>query len=290
MKQIMKNTIIFFFLFLGLAAVSCNSYESGSGEKPLARVHDKYLYPSDLRGILPTNISRADSAQIARNYVQKWIRTQLMLKKAEVNLTQQELQEIYKQLDETRTSLTIYKYEQQMMFQRMDTAVSEEEIQNFYNEHSDNFILDKNIVKAIFIKIPQGAPNLDRVRGWYRSADENDMNELESYCYQYANKFDYFNDAWIYFDQVVRQLPGEISNQEQFLRYNTYTEAQDSAFHYFVAIRDYMLKGSEAPVAFVEDNIRNIILNKRKLDFTRELEKSVYTDGLTKNEFEIYTQ
>ena len=275
-------------ILLLIVLTACNGYESLNNEKPLARVGEKFLYPSDLQGFVRIGYTETDSIQIIQNYIQKWIKTQLMLKKAEANLTQKELQEIYRQLEETRTSLTIYKYEQQLMMQKMDTVVTEQQIEDYYNENTENFILHKNIVKALYIKIPREAPGISRVSRWYRSTSEADMNELESYCYQFASKFDYFSEDWIFSEQIFKELPREIRNEEQFLRYNDHIELQDSGFYYFAAIRDYMLKGSEAPVGFVRNNIRNIILNKRKIEFLKELEYSVFSDGLIRNEFEIF--
>ncbi|MGC9471279.1 MAG: hypothetical protein ACP5D1_07025 [Bacteroidales bacterium] len=284
----MKKALIA-FLSVILTAVSCVNYEHTNGEQPVARVHNTYLYPSDLTGILPQKYTRTDSIRIVEDYIRKWVKTQLILNKAETNLTQTDLEEIRRQLEHTRASLTIYKYEQEMMRQKMDTTVTAEEIRLYYGDHSENFILDRSIVKATYIKIPDGAPNLEKVRTWYRSEKEEDQNSLESYCYQYASKFDHFDDDWIAFGEILNQLPGEVRNEESFLRYNTSIEMRDSSHHYFVAIRDYQLAGSEAPVEFVDERIRNIILNKRKVTFIRELENSVYNEGLTKNKFEIFT-
>lgn len=282
-KHLSALGALIFLLFTG-----CGQYENKNDELALARVHDKYLYPSDLTGIITPEYSPKDSTELVRNYIDKWIKREIMLQKAEENLSQEELLEITKQLQETRASLTTFKYQQQLIRQIIDTIVTLEEIQNYFEENEPDFMLDKNIVKALYIKLPAGTPNLNRVRVWYRSDDDQDLLELESYCYQYAINYDYFNEEWIYFDDIKKQLPSDIRNEDQFLRYNRQLEMEDSLFHYFVYVREFELKGNSAPIEFVENNIKSIIMNKRKIELINETENSIFMDAMNKNEFEIY--
>jgi hypothetical protein len=132
------------------------------------------------------------------------------------------------------------------------------------------------------------APDLWRVRQMYRSEREEDFKELESYCYQYGVKYDYFDDDWTPFTTITRALPNEIRNPESFLRWNRYIEQQDSAFRYMVNLREHSLAGTVAPLPYVEQKIRSIILNKRKVQFVRDLENNIYKDALNKGSFTIY--
>jgi len=275
-------------VFITVIGVSCQSRDGRKREEPLARVYDQYLYPSDIEGLFSNSLTKADSQQVARRYINKWITQQLLLRKAELNLSPSELDEIQHQLEETRSSLVIFKYEQLLQKQKIDTVITDEQIEEYYRQMASDFVTDRNIVKALYVKVPKNAPNIEKVRTLYRSSRVEDMNELESYCYQYANKYDFFDEDWIYFDNIKSQLPSEIFNDEQFLRYNTSFEMQDSSFYYFVHVREYRLAGSPAPLSFVRDKIQSIILNKRKIEFIRKLEEDIVKDGIKNNEFEIY--
>ena len=272
---------------LCLLAFSCKQLETRSREKPLAQVFEMNLYLSDIRDIFPSNISEEDSIMILQTYVDKWVRKQLILQKAELNLTEEQ-KDVRQQIEEYRSSLLIYKYEQNLILQKLDTLISEEEIATYYAENPSNFNLDRHIVKALFIKLPLDAPDLWRVRQWYRSEREEDFRELERYCYQYGVKYDYFEDQWIPFNTITRALPNEIRNPDNFLRWNRYIEQQDSAYRYMVNLREYSLAGTVAPLPFVEQKIRSIILNKRKVQFVRDLENNIYKDALNKGSFTIY--
>ena len=104
--------------------------------------------------------------------IDKWIRKQLLLEKAELNLTPSQ-KDVEIQLNDYRSSLLIYKYEQEWIKQNLDTVVAENEIREYYKLYSGNFILDENILKALYVKIPVFSPNIDKVKKWYKS-DKND--------------------------------------------------------------------------------------------------------------------
>ena len=266
---------------------SCTQLEPRNREKPLASVFNNHLYPSELKDIFPGNVSPEDSLLILQNYVDKWVKKQLILQKAELNLTEEQ-KDVRLQIEEYRSSLLIYKYEQNLILQKLDTLISGEEVEAYYTENPSNFNLDRHIVKALFIKLPLDAPELWRVRQWYQSDREEDFKELESYCYQYGVNYDYFDDQWIPFTTISRALPNEIRNPESFLRWNKYIEQQDSAFRYMVRLREYSLAGTVAPLPYVDRKIKSIILNKRKVQFVRDLENNIYKDSLNKGSFTIY--
>jgi len=274
-----------FILLIGLG--SCTTLENRSKEKSLARVYEKNLYLSDIQDIFPNHISQADSIIILQSFVDKWVKKQLILQKAELNLTEEQ-KDVRQRLDEYRSSLLIYKYEQNLITQKLDTIITRDEVQAYYDENPSNFSLDDHIIKCLYIKIPIDAPELYKVRQLYRSEREEDVQQLESYCYQYALKYDYFNEQWVPFTNITRELPNEIRSPDRYLRYNRYIEQQDSLYRYLVNIREYKLSGTVAPLPYVEAKIRTIILNKRKVQFVNDLENNIYMDALNKGDFTVY--
>jgi hypothetical protein len=45
-----------------------------------------------------------------------------------------------------------------------------------------------------------------------------------------------------------------------------------------------------APVEYVETDIKNLILNKRKIEFLKQIEENIYKEGIRQNKFKIYTE
>jgi hypothetical protein len=267
--------------------MACDRFETRKTEKPLARVGDVYLYASDVVEIFPAKITQNDSLLILNSYIDKWIKKQLLLQKAELNLTEKQ-KDVSSQIEEYRSSLLIFKYEQSLILQKLDTVISQAEIEEYYNENPSNFILDKNLVKALFIKLPRNVPNMDQFRRLYYSNLEEDIQQLESYCYQYATKYDFFGDFWINFIHIQSELPQRIYSPERSLKWYKRFEQKDSTYNYFVYIRDYRVEGETAPIDYVSDKIKSIILNKRKLQFITEMENDIFNDAMLKGEFTIY--
>lgn len=274
--------LILFSLFLG-----CKQEKVDKNDKPLARVHDKYLYQSDLKQLFPSNILQEDSITLAKNYINDWIKKQLMIEKAEENLSD-ESKDIEKQIEDYRSSLLIFKYRQELIKQKIDTAITQQEIEAYYNEYSANFILNHNIAKALYLKVSKESPEINNVKKWYKSDDAEDLTKLEDYCYQYATKFDNFDNEWISFSNLLSELPLDIDDEERYLRYNKYIETEDSLFYYFVKIDDFALRSTIQPIEYAKPKIKTIILNKRKFSFIEELENNIYNNALNRNEFIIY--
>lgn len=266
---------------------SCQFGNRRLSEDPIARVHDKYLFPSDLTGLQVSGVNDKDSAMIVKNYIDRWIRTQLMVAQAEANLTEEE-KNLQKQIENYKSSLLIYKYKQNLLKTKLDTLVSESEIQEYYESNPSNFLLSEHIIKGLYLKLPRSAPNLWRVRSWYRSDEEDDIEKLEAYCYDHADVYEWYNQQWVYFDDLIQRIPVKITNRESFLRYNNRIDVRDTTHQYFLSIRDYKLAGTTAPLSMVSDDIKSIILNKRKINFVQGLENEIYRDAQNRNIFEMY--
>lgn len=263
----------------------CSPKTSSDGEA-VARVGSSKLYMEDVASVIPGNIGHEDSIMMAEDYIKKWIKQELLLQKAEENLSDAE-KDVSKQLEEYRKSLILYRYKNALMHQRMDTTVTNEEISNYYNENSEKFMLSKNIVKAIFIKMPGDFANPEVLKEMCNDTSAEGIIELRDYCLQYAKVFDIFTERWVDFQLVAKNIPQTIDNPEQFLQNNRMIEHSDDDYYYLVSILDYKLKNESAPLEFVEDNIKNLILNRRKIDFLKQVENNIYTEGIEKNKFEI---
>ena len=282
----MSRTLVYMSLVL-MVTTSCSLISRGSKEEPVARVYDIYLYPSDLDTAIPDGISGKDSLILAKRYINTWVRDQLMLSRAEQALTVEQ-KDFENQIAEYHRSLLIFSYRQKLLQQKLDTVVNMEEIQSYYEENSSNFILGQDVIKGTFIKVPLSAPRIDQLRSWSYTNREEDLDNIEKYCITYAKKYSNFNDTWIYFSTIKPQLPMTISDPSRYLKYNKNVETTDSMFRYLLHVSDHLPEGEMTPLEIVSDNITSIILNKRKIEFFRDLEQRVYDDGVARNQFEIY--
>ena len=266
----------------------CKNKQDQEQRVPVAKVGNIIFYYDQIPRLLQPGLSPTDSTAIIQNYINGWAKKQLLYLKAAENLSPDFKNEIEKQLQETRTNLVIYQYQRQMMLEKMDTAITEEELKSYYTTNEKNFKLNSNIVKALFIKLTAEVPDINKIRTWSRSNDQKDLQQLESYCYQFAEKFDDFNEEWVTMDKLSIELPRDIVNQDDFLRYNNWYETRDSSSVYLITIRDYRLRYSLAPFEYVRDDVKSIILNNRRFKFLQSLENGIYNEAIKEDIFKIY--
>jgi hypothetical protein len=281
------NKIVYLSLLLMLIA-GCKNNKPVAKRITMAKVGNITLYYDQIPVQIQPGMSETDSLAVIKNYINKWSKKELLDQMAEKNLSPEFKNEMTRQLEETRSNLMIYQYQRQMMLQKMDTVISEQEIEEYYAKNEKNLKLNFNIVKVMFVKILKETPDIDKARIWCRSNLQTDINQLESYCYRFAEKFDNYNEEWIPMNQLSGELPQDIENQEDFLKRNTFYETRDSLSVYFIAIRDYKLKQSLAPYEYIKDDIKAIILNNRRFEFLKSLEDGIYNEALKENTIKIY--
>ncbi len=255
---------------------------------PVARVGDQYLYPEDLEGIATSGMSIEDSTERTMRFVNNWIRKQLLIGEAASKIEFDEA-EIERKILDYRYSLMGYEYQSYFINQNLNMDVDDAEIDTYYKENVDNFILKQNIIRGKFIKLPNGAPKIDRVKTLLNSTKEENIEELNSYALSFAATYQLNDSVWMVFDEVVKNSPlAEIPNKVQFLQSNRYIETADLQFRYYLKILEYRISDNTSPLEFVKEDIKNIIINKRKVQLARQLEEDVYERATKNKEFEIY--
>ncbi|HBS87802.1 MAG: hypothetical protein A2W91_11195 [Bacteroidetes bacterium GWF2_38_335] len=282
--MIKKQNILLIVILLFFAAVSCKNEAKEEQKKSLARVYDRYLYIEEIESILPENLSKTDSITFVKNYIDKWIKKELMRKVSDENLPENE-KNVEKLIDDYRTSLLIYRYEQQIIKERMKPDVTRQEVENYYEKNTDEFIMTKNALIPLYVKVPLDAQDIAKVRKLCRLENESDLEDLDEYCTENATEF-YFNEEWVYFTDLLKKIPIETDNQEQFLKYTKNYETKDSAYYYFLNVRENRIKGEVSPLSFVYDKIVAIILTKRKIELIDKFEKAIYNEN--KENIEIF--
>jgi hypothetical protein len=299
MRLLNKSTTrIFYSLMLVIALAVANSScdlirmkKEGplvEVRKPVARVNDTYLYQDELVGLVSGKTSKEDSIARMTAYVNSWIRKQLLINEAMKNININEAEVERKVLD-YRYSLIGYEFQTFFIKQHLDNNVSEAEINKYYKEHNDNFILKQNIVRGTFIKVPKEAPRTRRVKDLIFSKNDKDHNELRSYCLSFSSAYHLSDSTWIEFDKLAVNSPmAEIPNKIQFLKTNPYYQTEDTKSLYFLKIDEYKISDNISPLEFVREDIKNIILNKRKVELAQKLEQDVYENAIKKKDFEVF--
>jgi hypothetical protein len=281
-----------FLSFAGIFTIMCcascrflNSNETASDV--VAKACGKYLYRSDLNGLVPTGTSKSDSILLLKNYINTWVHQQVVINKAENNL-EGDKKNVEKQLQDYKNSLIVFAYEKALVEQKLDTVVSIGEIETYYKNNESSFELKDNIIKVLYLKLEKKAPNLAKVKQWYKSDQAKDLALLEEYCIKYAANFYLDGSNWLLFDDLLKEIPIKTYDKEHYLKNNRFIEITDSSYNYLVNIKGFKIKDSVSPLSFEKENIKNNILNQRKLKLIQEMEKKTYLEALNNKEIEVY--
>lgn len=280
MKQLITLILLSSLIF------SCSSNDDEENI-PIAKVQGKYLFMNEIKDIVPNTASKEDSIIIANNYIKHWITKHLILQKAELNLSDKE-KDITKLVEDYRSSILTHRYKDKLMEQKLIFNFTEEQLRAYYEQYKFNFILPENIVKAIYIKIPNNAPGLDRIKKIYKSTEGADQEELESYCMINANKYDTFNEEWIPASKLLSKLPIEYKKEEKYLKNHKYIEVKDAEYVYFVEIYAVGYINTQAPFEYVTDDLLQIVKNKKRLEFEAQLEKEINAEAIKNKAYTIY--
>ncbi|HUM45456.1 MAG TPA: hypothetical protein PLD84_00915 [Chitinophagales bacterium] len=285
----MKATFCYSATLLLLLFGSCSYFGSSDKEEiPVARVYDKYLYQTELEGIGRGAARPEDSIQVVKNYVDSWIRHNLMLRYAQDNLPEEE-KVLNEQLRDYRESLLIYLYEKELLNDKLDTVVQEQDIVQYYSDHKETFELKQSIAQVKYIMLRMDARvKLDSVRIWMRKTTPDNYPKLRGFCNEYAVRYSITDSVWYNKDELAAFLPVGKFNADNAQLNRSYLEIPDSGYAYLMKFEDFRIKGSDAPINFVREEITSIILNKRKLSFISTIHKSIYDEALKKNNFETF--
>ena len=277
----MKVLLTFLFL-LSLAITSC---ERSVEDNVLAQVNDELLYFDDVIRDMP--ISILDTSAFVEKYISKWIRNKVLLDQALINLDDNS-EDIKHKIALYKNSLLIYEYQQRLINQNFDTSVILNDILSYYNENIREFKLNQDIFKGRFIIIDKNAPNIKQLLKIFKSNDNDDIDDLVSYCMLYALEY-YVNDSsWNYFNSIKYKIPDNINANNIFLSKRKYDLIEDDKYLYLLFLKDFKIKGSTSPFSLERDKIKSLIINNNKIKYLDIVEKDLVNNGLSINKIKIY--
>ena len=272
----MRKKALLLFLVLGL--FSCNFFKQDT-DKLLVTVYGDKLYFSDIQDLISPGLRSEDSLKLVQAICEKWAKEQLLVQKAKINLPLV-LQDVQAQVESYENSLLIYSYQKELLNQKLDTIVNDDEIESYYEKNKENFILNDAVVRVNYIKLKKEVPYLWKVQRLFKKEDEESKLSLEDYCYQFADDY-YLDDSWLSVDDIFKVLPDSYTSRNLYKGKSI--EFADDDYYYFLHVKKYISKGSVSPLEMVSNQIHSIIINKRKIDFLKHVEMDLYQNALAKN-------
>lgn len=265
----------------------CGQEHNHKGKTPLVEVSGEFLYKEDLQAALPLNISKDDSVLFAEHYIRNWIEDALLFDKAEGNIPDND--KISKLVENYRRALIMHTYQEELVNQKLANDISEEEINAYYEKNKELFRLDNPLVKGLFIKVPLSSPDLGNVRVWYRKNNQDIIEKLEKYSLRNAVSYDYFYDRWTSVPDVAAKIPLKVLDTDaNYLDKNRNVEVKDTAFCYFLHIEDFLGKDKQKPLDFARDEIKEILINLKRVEFINKVKEDLYQRASDRNKIIYY--
>ena len=283
--SIVKNWGV--ILVIAAAMTGCGQEHNHKGKTPLVEVSGEFLYKEDLQAALPLNISKDDSVLFAEHYIRNWIEDALLFDKAEGNIPDND--KISKLVENYRRALIMHTYQEELVNQKLANDISEEEINAYYEKNKEVFRLENPLVKGLFIKVPLSSPDLGNVRVWYRKNNQDVIEKLEKYSLRNAVSYDYFYDRWTSVPDVAAKIPLKVLDTDaNYLDKNRNVEVKDTAFCYFLHIEDFLGKDKQKPLDFARDEIKEILINLKRVEFINKVKEDLYQRASDRNKIIYY--
>ena len=275
------------FLLLILLVSSCQLKEVSS-DKIVARVHNHYLYASEVNAHIRENVSFADSASMAKNYINAWVKEQLLLQKAVFNLNPSQQASLERLIRQYRNDIFIKTYQEEWLKSRMDTLVTSQEIEAYYDENKQNFKLHQDLVRGRYVQLSLTNFNKASVSRALRRFNEIDRNYLDSISLQF-NSADLNDSVWFrpqaFFNRINRSSPKEY---DRYLKSKRFFEIEDSIDLYLIFVKEVRRRNEIAPLSHINPTLKQILLNKRKLETMRQFNNDILKEAIQNKTLEIY--
>ncbi|MDN3665517.1 peptidyl-prolyl cis-trans isomerase [Algibacter miyuki] len=283
----MRKIII--LLVLSSAMVSCDFFfKEEDGRIPVARVNESYLYQEDIKDLVSEATTPEDSAVLVQNFITRWATQQLFLDGALLNLSEEKQASFNKLIEQYKTDLYTKGYLEALVKRSMDTMVNTTEAEKYYELNKDVFKLNEELVKFRYINIDENIIDYKGIVKKFERFNEKDKKELDSMSIQF-NSYSLNDSIWIKVSQVISKIPAITpENKNQLLKKSNFVQLKDSLGVYLMQINDVLLRNDTAPLEFVTPTINQIVINKRKLELIKKLEKDITKDAIKNKEFEIY--
>ncbi|MBU2650797.1 MAG: hypothetical protein KKA81_07670 [Bacteroidetes bacterium] len=276
-------TIILAVVFL----TGCRNSSDDGESSILARVNDEYLYESEIRDLIPDNISPRDSIVLVKNYINSWITKQVLINQAEKNLSREQM-DFNRQLQEYRNSLLIYQYEKELLYQKLDTVVKDYEIFSYYNDFKENFILKEDIYTINFLQMPEGSEAAEVIEDLFTSGNPELKDSIITLMVNVAGMYDFSDKNWLSLNSLKSIFPGIfLTRDDQEISNSNFRDTNGQVIT-LISIGEMKNEGQVAPLSYVSDNIREIIINKRRADFIKNMHNEIVRKAYQNEEAEIY--
>ena len=267
-----------FCIIVLCSLTGCKYIRQHQAGEAVVTVDGHSLYANDLEIITTGAVNADDSAAIADKYIRQWASDILLYNKAK--RTTENASAVEALVEDYRRTLYVHEYEQYLVDTRMPKQIDEDSIEQFYLRYSERFVLREDILRGMFISLPQDAPNTEDLRQWMEELTDDNLEKIEKYAYQYAVSYELFSDQWQTLHSVMLLMPTASKDVAQEIRQKNFIQYQDSTLLYLLRITDRNSAGVAMPLDYARPEIEKVLLNRRQVDFLQHQKNEIYQQAI----------
>jgi hypothetical protein len=267
---------------------SCSYLKQDAKSDAVARVNDSWLYKKDIKELVPPGTTKEDSAVIVKNYIDRWASQKLLISAAEINVSEDKKAEFDGLVRQYKNDLYTKAYIEDIVKTTVDTAISDGELTAYYKENRENFRTNGMLVKLRYVQLHKSNPKYETIKNKFFDYRKTDKKIWEALALQFKS-FALNDSVWVEMSQVYSHLPFiNPDNRDQYIMKGKSIQFPDGDDQYLVKIVDVIDKNQVSPLEYLKPTLREVILNRRKLELIKKFEKEITDDAIKDNKYEIY--
>ena len=264
--------------------MGCSNFSNNNSNNLVARAGENFLYENDL----PEYTSKDDSLIKISSFIEAWAKEKVLYDLSMINLSQSKKSEIDELVENYKVDLYINSYKDLIVNSKIDSIVTTEQIDSFYTLNINNFKLNENLVKYRYIKVPNDNININRIRRYIVRVNEQDRYFLDSLNFQFADLK--LNDSiWFTERDVISSIDfiNQNNKSKYFIKNRLFTIEESNYTNFFI-VDDILRSGNIPPISYLYERIKSTIVNQRKLNLLKNLNKEILNDALKSRKYEVY--
>ena len=267
---------------------ACDSPQKTQHSQAIARVGDDYLYHKDIVDLVPENTSKEDSTLIVQSYIDRWATQKLLTEVSELNIDARQKKELEALVNQYKIDLYTSAYLEQLVKKSIDTLVTKEEMMEYYEENKTNFRTNIKLAKLRYIQVPTEHQKFKEIKERFLNPKKSDHQFWDTYQVQ-LNSVALNDSVWVDLNQIYQKIPFiNPENEEQYIQPASTHEYKEEKSVYFIRVNTVLKENEISPFEYIKPAIRQVIINKRKLEFIKKIEKEIIIDAYKNNKYEIY--
>ncbi len=271
-KHIILGKVVIFGSLL-LFMYSCMNTESDA----VCKVENHVLNEDDLNVLMEYHRNDFPKDELKEKVIEEWIERKLIELKIEKELPNVYDQNLIKANHEA-SNFHMFELENHFIRTQIDSVVTDEEIQMYYKNHRENYKTSSYIVKALYIKTPDSLAKQNSIEEAFMLKNDKDVIEVKKYGNLYATNFYLGEQKWIYFDDLVKEVPMSQEQKDDLIQRRGEASFQIDGYTYFINVLDYRSKTISSPMEVEKSIIRTHILKRRVHQLRKQAKETILED------------